>query len=237
VIRATPDYLLRAPDARETPFLEVLNRYYKKDSGILELHPGTELRIENAYYGKGLPKRGLTGYLGTETASYHVGDKGLRLLSVKAGLANPPDDQPPVEKLLKPSAMHFRYYRFFYQVLVNHKSDSRRGAILLGANSVPELNRLAEQLPLDPDGVCGSKSAHCTVFPEACTVSLEIEIVVNNQRRTVSWDSRLASIAPSPSHLTLLRLSAGRLAPVELDPADPAALRLPLLPGDHIVWD
>jgi hypothetical protein len=34
----------------------------------------------------------------------------------------------------------------------------------------------------------------------------------------------------------MLRLNAGNAVPVEIDAADPAALKLPLLPGDRITW-
>jgi hypothetical protein len=38
----------------------------------MELRPQMELRIENAYYRKGMPKRGLDGFLGTEIARYYL---------------------------------------------------------------------------------------------------------------------------------------------------------------------
>jgi hypothetical protein len=114
---------------------------------------------------------------------------------------------------------------------------SARGSVLLGASSVDELNQLTSHLQAAPESVCTAQSAHCTVFPEACSVSLEIDIEVNGAPRTVHWNSTLASIAPHPSRLKLLRLSGNRITPVQLDPADPRALRLPLLPGDRIIWN
>jgi len=48
-----------------------------------------------------------------------------------------------------------------------------------GASSIDELDVLAARLMTDPDAVCAGQSPHCAVFPQACTVSLEIEIVVN----------------------------------------------------------
>jgi hypothetical protein len=68
-------------------------------------------------------------------------------------------------------------------------------------------------------------------------VSVEIEIAVNGTPRRVLWGSTLGNVAAHPRHVELLRHDRGRLAPVELDPADPNALRLPLLPGDHLSWD
>jgi hypothetical protein len=35
----------------------------------------------------------------------------------------------------------------------------------------------------------------------------------------------------------MLRLDAGHLVPVAIDAIDPAALRLPLMPGDRVTWE
>jgi hypothetical protein len=237
VVPASKDYLLHAPDSGETPFPQLLSRYYGSDRAALNLHPLTELKIENAYYQKGIPKRGVNGYIGTETARYRVRASGLRLVGLPTRLANAPDDQAPVHKLIDISATRYRHYRFFFEMMLNRKSGAIRGAVLLGANSPDELNRLSESLLSNPDSICAGQSPHCTVFPEACSVTLEIEITVNNLPRMVSWDTRLGTIATSPHHVNLLRISKGRLTPVELDPGDIAALRLPLFPGDRIIWD
>lgn len=236
VLPATPEYLLRSPDSKTTAFSEVLREYTTLGEGWVDLGRQMELRIENAYYREGMPKRGLTGFLGTEIARYETGsDPGLRLTSVQSHLAQRPGDQPPVQELLPGSNSRYRCYRFFYEVLFNRKQELR-GAVLLGADSSDELDRLAAKLLTEPESVCGGQSIHCTIFPEACTVSIEIKIVVNGAPRTVVWGSRLASVARRPRHVELLRPYAGRLTPVHLDAADPKALRLPLLPGDRINW-
>jgi hypothetical protein len=107
---------------------------------------------------------------------------------------------------------------------------------LLGAPSAAELGRLSSQLLAAPASVCGT-SPRCSVFPETCTVSLEIEIVVNGSPRTVLWGSFLSSVAIRPRHVDLQRLYRGRLVPVEINESDPDALRLPLLPGDRVSWE
>jgi hypothetical protein len=147
-----------------------------------------------------------------------------------------PADQSPVQKLIGSSQSHYRYYRYFFQVVFWRKAGVR-GAVLLGANSIDELDRLASRMLTDPDAVCTEQSAHCAAFPEACTVALEIEIVVNGVRRSTPWGSLLDSIVMSPRKLQLLRLYAGKPTPMELDAHDPQALRLPLLPGDRIEWE
>jgi hypothetical protein len=236
VLPGDPDYLLRSPDSKQVPFREVLNGYngFVPGKDWLDLRPRMELRVENAYYQEGAPKHGLNGYLGTEIAQYQVRPSGgLHLLAVHP-MPQRPADQVPVQDLL--SAVQGRHpcYRFFYEVLFK---GSAHGSVLLGASSLDELNHLTVQLKASPESVCTAQSTHCTVFPEACSVSLEMEIEVNQSPRIVHWPSTVANIAPHPNQLKLLRLVGSRTTPVELDPSDPKALRLPLLPGDRIIWN
>ena len=237
VLPRSPEYLLRAPDSAETPFPEILTGYngFIPGSGWVNLRPWLELRIENAYYREGAPKHGLDGFLGTEIARYQVrAGGGLRLISVRSELKRRPPDQPPVENLIRGRQKTYPFHRFFYAIVFRRKGGSR-GSVLLGARSAGELDRLATRLLSDPDSVCNGADS-CTAFPEACSVALEMEIVVNGSLRTVLWGSPLSSVVTSPQRLALRRLYLGRLEPVELDAADPKALRLPLLPGDHIDW-
>ncbi len=237
VLPGQPSYLVRSPDAQETPFPEVLSRY--SDAGDSQgwlLHPNTELHIENAYYREGAPKHGIANYLGTEKAVYEVRATGLRRISVQSDLEQRPADQPPVQELIGPAQSRYRYYRYFFQIVFRQKAGVR-GAVLLGASASGELDALSARLRTDPDAVCGGRSPHCAVFPEACTVALEMEIIVNGARRSVAWASLLNSVVKNPRKLRLLRLHDGRMTPVEVDASDPDALRLPLLPGDRIEWE
>src|SRR5690348_5903134 len=237
VLPATPDYRLRAPDSRETPFAEVLNGFTKVASAWVELRPGMELRIENAYYREGSTARTLSDFLGTEVAHYRVRPNGsLQLRSVDSAVKQQPGDQLPVQELIRSSQELYRYHRFFYEILLSRKAELR-GAVLLAARSADELGRLASQLASDPASVCGGSSPRCTVFPEKCTVSLEIEIAVNGMERTVLWGSILSSVATRPTRVSLRRVYRGRLTPVQLDSSDAAAFRLPLLPGDQVHWE
>jgi hypothetical protein len=221
-----------------TPFHEVLSRYnsFVPGKDWLDLRPQMQLRVENAYYREGAPKRGLPGFLGTQVAQYRVGSQGhLQLLSLRSAVRQLPRDQAPVQKLISARQRRYPQHRFFFEIMF--KQSQTRGSVLLGAGSPEQINRLAAQLLTAPDSVCGAQSPHCTVFPEACSVSLEMEIVVNGAASTVSWGSLLSSIAEHPHHLELSRMYAGRLVPVQMNANDPAALRLPLLPGDHVSWN
>jgi hypothetical protein len=236
VVPARPDYLLRSPDSKDTPFPDVLGRYAHVGPGWVELRPEIELRVENAYFREGAPKRGLANFLGTEIARYQMLATGaLEQIAVQSRVAQRPADQPPVQQLLSETQRRYPHHRLFYQVLVSKKADIR-SAVLLSAASMDDLDRLTEQLLIEPDSVCDGVSTHCTAFPEACSVSLEIEIVVNGAHRSIPWSSVLADVVERQRHVELYRPYTGRLAPVEIDPTDPSAFRLPLLPGDRVKW-
>jgi hypothetical protein len=141
--------------------------------GWLDLHPPMQLRVENAYYREGAPKHGLAAYLGTEVARYQVQPNGnLRLLSTQP-MKDRPGDQPPVERLMPSSVRRYRYHRFYFAIVFK-RNASARGSVLLGSNSTSELDRLAAQLLTEPDSVCSDQSTHCAVFPEDCSVAVEM---------------------------------------------------------------
>ena len=237
VLPGRPNYRLRAPDAGETPFPELPARFTPSTPNWVDIRAGMGLRLENAYYREGSAKRDLAHYLGTEVAQLRVdGGGALRFLSKPAQLKERPPQQPSVRQMIPEVQRRFRRHRFFYEILVKRKK-AVRGAVLLGAATMDELDRLAGRLLADPAAVCDGQSRHCTIFPETCTVSVEIEIVANGASRRVLWGSTLGNVATHPRRVELLRNYRGRLTPVKLDAADPNALRLPLVPGDHVSWE
>ncbi len=239
VVPATPNYILHDPGSGQTPFPEVLRAYngFEPGRAWTDLCPGMELRIENAYYRPGFSRRGLNGFLGTEIAQYKVRSHGgLQLVSVRS-MKDRPSDQLPVRQLIPSSEQRHAHFRFYYEVFFR-KSGISRSSVLLNANAKDEINRLATELMRDPDSVCGASSTNCTVFPEACSVSVEMEVVVNGSPQNVIWGSVLSDFVDldHPHHLELLRIYNGRLTPVRFDANDANALQLPLLPGDHVTW-
>ena len=64
-----------------------------------------------------------------------------------------------------------------------------------------------------------------------------MEVIVNGGARTVVWGSTLASIVVHPRRLQLMRNYSGHPTPVEIQPDDAQALKLPLLPGDQVTWE
>jgi hypothetical protein len=235
VLPNSPNYLLQSPDSRRTPFPEVLKAYNDFEAGHpwIDLEPLMELRIENAYYEPGAPRTGLAGFLGTEVVRYLVTSHGLHQLSVQP-MANRPNDQIPVQDLISPTEAKFSHYRLYYEIVFARRHHSH-GSVLLGADSQAEMDAMSAQLS-HPEAVCSQRSTHCVVFPEACSVSVEMKVVVNGKPESVLWGSTLGSIAKQPHHLEMKRLYAGELRPVRIDAKDPKSLLLPLLPGDRIAW-
>jgi hypothetical protein len=237
VIPQTTHYLLQSPpDSHRTPFTDVLRAYNGFEAGhaSIDLTPLMELRIENAYYEAGAPRSGLAGFLGTEVARFAVLSNGLDLLSVQP-MKNPPNDDIPVQNLISSAARNFSHYRLYFEIVFS-RSDHSHGSVLLGADSQKDIDELSTRLT-HPETVCYQPFTHCTVFPEACSVSVEMKIVVNGKETSVFWGSILGNIAKQPHHLEMKRLYAGHLMPVRLNPHDPKALLLPLLPGDQVTWN
>ncbi len=235
IIPHQPDYVLQSPDAHKTPFAEVLRAYngYERGQSWVDLRPFMELRIENAYYEPGASRQGLKGFLGTEVARYEVRAKGLRLISFTSMAHRPPHDLP-VQQLIAPRALRWRFYRFYYEVFFPGSKETH-GSVILGADSIPEMERLSEQMSR-PENVCYPGAAHCTVFPQACTVSLEMKITVNGKSQSVIWGSVLGNVTRDLQQVQVKRRYADRLVPIRINPVDPEDLRLPLLPGDRIAW-
>jgi hypothetical protein len=84
-----------------------------------------------------------------------------------------PRDQPPVDRLMPQSMRRYRYHRFYFAIVFK-RNAAGRGSVLLGANQTAELERLSAELLTDPDAVCNDRSTHCTVFPEDCSVAIEL---------------------------------------------------------------
>ena len=233
VVPGTPDYVLESPDAHHTPFLEVLKAYngFEPGQGWVDLGNLMELSVENAYYQPGFARSGLAGFLGTETARYAVENDGLRLLSVEAMKSRPNADLP-VQDLISNRETKFSHYRLYFEIIFPQGKQSH-GSVLLGAKSKEELGRLGAELAR-PESVCYPGSANCTVFPEACSVSVEMKVFVNGKPEMVPWGSLLERVANHARRIRMERLYEGRLTRLRVPALDVKTLRLPLLPGDRI---
>jgi hypothetical protein len=229
-------YLLRTPDSREIPVATVLRDYngFVAGKGWIDLRPLMELRVENAYYQPGASRRGLDGYLGTEVARYRVEPKGLKLASVEQMKDRPPADSP-VQDLITNRVAHARFYRLYYEVF--NPATNTRVSVLLSANSPRQMEALAATIDR-AEAFCNSNAFHCASFPEACSVSVEMQVSVNGKPESLVWGTLLpAVVGEHPKHVELRRLFQGRLQPVEFNVERAEEVRFPILPGDEIKWD
>ena len=236
IVPQSPNYLLRTPDSLEIPFPDLLRTYngYQPGRNGMDLRRLMELRIENAYYHPGASRQGIEGFLGTEVAQYEVTNHGLHLLAFQPMRERPVRDLP-VQSLISHIQASYRYHRLYFEVFFKARSNSRSSA-LLGANSLQGLDRLSAGLA-HPETVGNRESDECTVFPEGCSVSVEMKLFVNGKPRTVLWRSILSDlIQGQPQQVEMERLYAGRLTPVHINPQDSNELKLPLLPGDRVSW-
>ncbi|HTU48897.1 MAG TPA: hypothetical protein VMF91_27795 [Bryobacteraceae bacterium] len=233
IVPQAQNYLLRAPDGREVPFPEILRSYnsYQPGRSWMDLRPLMEIRIENAYYKGGASRRGLEGFLGTETAKYEITAHGLSLLSFQSMTDRPADDMP-VQRLISEAQMKHRFYRLYFEIFF--KGEDFHRSALLGADTVPALDNLSGELT-NGEEVCSQHSDACTVFPEPCSVSVEMKVVVNGKPQNVLWGSTLADVVKGQHHIEMKRLYAGWLTAVQVNADDPRELKLPLLPGDHLL--
>jgi hypothetical protein len=149
-------------------------------------------------------------------------------------MLNRPKDDIAVQDLISSTKTKFSHYRLYYEIVFSHR-DRSHGSVLLGADSQAEIEALSGELS-HPEAVCSQRSAHCIVFPEACSVSVEMKVIVNGKAEAVFWGGTLGSVVKQPHHLEMKRLYAGELRPVRMDAKDSNCLLLPLLPGDRIVW-
>jgi hypothetical protein len=204
----------------------------KSTPDFLDLRPGVRLSVEKAYYAGGIPGRGLNGFLGTQLAAFGVQPNGtLKLLSLESKpFQGGQISQLPADQLVPSYVRGRRAYRFFYAVAFA-RSSRPSASVLLAARSLKEVEELSTQLKTAPDRVCSPQSTVCTVFPEGSTVSISMEIVVNEMPKVVLWGSVLGSVTGGRPASSFERKTSTHYEPVTLA-TEP--LRTPLLPGDRI---
>ncbi len=231
VIPGSPAYRLRSPDKPTLALPDTLSAYSDLSQGRTALKPGMTLKLETAYFKPGEARRGLANFLGTESVEIHVRRDGSLQSAQLRLLPNRPADQPAIDAYLTLPQQRRRFHLLLLQVVLSRNSGEAN-AILLSGNSKAEVEKLAA----DPASVCHAGNPNCAVFPATGSVSLGIEVQVNDKPTFVPWGTLVGTLAGKQRPFSLARLYRGRLRPVQLDTDDPEALRLPLLPGDAISW-
>lgn len=154
------------------------------------------------------------------------------MLSIESALAVIPKDQPRTVDLVTPTMKRFRNYRYYYAVVFANRGRGTTGsAVLLGANSLSEIERLGNRLVSNPETVCDAASANCIVFPQNCTVSLEMAVTVNGVSKSMAWGSRLSAVVPAGKNVRLMR---GKDVAKDFHAGAMEIRAFVLLPGDRV---
>ena len=211
---------------------------YAAGRGYIDLPPGMRVSATRAYFSGSAINLG--DYLGAETGRWTI-EPGPRFRFVGAtsepGLRKPASE-PSIDKLVDARVRRQRFYRMFFQVrwLGGGREDAR-GSVILGAADAAALDEATAALLSDKMPACGAR-LECIPFPPATTVTAEVGVEVNGEKRWVAWGSTPRSLAP-PSARASLRVERrlGRsYAPVEFARDDDEAWRFPVLPGDRLLW-
>ena len=248
VVKPGAEFALESPTAakqkaRETvAFSKLMEQQYgfTPGQGYLDLLPGMRVSAQRAYF-KGSDIK-LSEYLGAETGRWTV-EPGVRFrftgVEPERGLQKPAGE-PAIETLIDRARPRLRFYRMFFQVRwFAAGRDAGRGSVILGAADKATLAAATATLLGEKPVECGGKRLDCIPFPRATTVTADVGVEVNGERRWVTWGTTLKSLAPAGAAETLRvqRRWGKAVAPVELARDEHAdAWGFPLLPGDRLQW-
>ena len=245
VVKPGPEFALESPTGKKKtveviPFSKLMEHQYgfTAGRGYVDLLPGMRVSATRAYFSGTAIK--LNEYLGAETGEWTI-EPGPRFhfagSTPEPGLRKPATE-PSIEKLLDPAKRKMRVYRMFFQVRwFTGGRDDARGPVILGAPDAAALEAATKILLAEKMPECGAR-LDCIPFPGATTVTSEIGIDVNGERRWLPWGTTVRSTAPPSSRETLRveRRWGKSLAPVEFSRDNDEAWRFPLLPGDRLHW-
>jgi hypothetical protein len=234
VIPSNPHYLLRSPDGQARTFPETTAGFSSALGGWIDLATGLTLQLERAYF-EPPQSRKIQDYVGVEAVQLEVQGGALRLIEYRP-LPNRPGGQPSVNSTIPTAQLASRFHRLFFQVAADRESGPAR-AVLLSGDSHPAIVAVGESL-LRGSG-CGGATAsdlHCLAVPDGTTASVLFAVLANGKPLTLPWGSTAAGVVGAARPVKLWRKHRKRIVPVQLDAADSEALRLPLLPGDVLVF-
>jgi hypothetical protein len=236
VLPSAPYYRLNSPDGRSSAFPDSANDFGNVLDGWIDLGPAMSLKLEKAYFL--LPEsRRIQDYLGLESAHYVYETTGALRLREYLALKERPVGEVPVSSVLPRDQLAAQHHRFFFQIVLSKEFGAAR-AVLLSGNSKDSVANAARRL-LRGEGCAVSVPAqsYCTAMPDTISASLAFEIKANGKALVVPWGSSVANVVRSAKGVKVSRRFRGKLVPVQMDPLDPAALRLPLWPGDSLTFE
>lgn len=231
---------LRSPDGSLTPLGDTLAAFYNQREGWVELQPGMTLKLERAYFTSASISKRLENFVGLESALFRTGPRGTLERKELTLLPQRPKDQPSITAELAGEQIRLRQHRLYFQVALD-KTSGKSNAVLLSASSRPRILEAKDVAQLCGAGRGKGKgkqsgAVSCKVFPEGSSVSLALDITLNGKVKNMLWGSTLGNAVGAAETFKLQRLYRGKWAEVKLDPRDPAARKLLLLPLDVIQY-
>ncbi len=181
--------------------------------------------------------------LGFETAWFAIRPKAQGAGFRVAPLYADSHIQGAVERRLEPRVNYFRFrpdagfYRMFYR--------GDRTILLVSAATRVELDRETAALKEDAGACAAFPADTCVLVPNTVGMNALITVVVNGQETSlpVGANVRRAIVAAGENRpegvvarLKVRKLNAGKLAPVEFDPAGIDILSLVLVGGEEVSW-
>jgi hypothetical protein len=149
-----------------------------------------------------------------------------------------------VEHLPAPAVNYFQFppqaafYRLFYKT-----DDNGVTAIVISGATRDDLDRRTKAIGADAYA-CEKSAGLCVVLPKRVGVNPFLVVTVNDKEFTVPLGGAVRSAIQAAgqrpdavlSTLTVARLYAGQLRPVEFDRASAEILNLKLNGGEHLAW-
>ncbi len=149
-----------------------------------------------------------------------------------------------VEHLPAPAVNYFQFppqsafYRLFYKT-----DDNGVTAIVISGATREDLDGRTKAVGADASA-CEKAAGLCVVLPKRVGVNPFLVVTVNEKEVTVPLGATVRSSIQAAGQrpdtvlatLTVSRLYAGQLRPVEFDRANPEILNLKLTGGEHVAW-
>jgi hypothetical protein len=244
------DFILQSLPMR--PSESLFNAYgYRVGRGGLDLKPDMRLKIERAYFRaakNGEEEHSTKNLIGVSTIYMDVKlASDNRIQFRRAGKAryspaslarDAKDDHRDLALVDLPRNFHDRLLFYTYLVPKEHALS----AAVIGAGSSGQLDQLDRELHTQTEKGCANaaavRGASCFGFDGFVTLSAQIKVELNGERKFIDWGARIKDIVPANSvkSLRIQRQYMDAYYDVHFDSADSNVLSLALVGGDRLTW-
>lgn len=226
-------------------------KYSLDDRGFVTLRPGMRLVIDRAFFSAAHgDKESNADFLGEGTWYYDIVGKlrGITLRRRRVGFTRGvPSTVRKTDVTAFGAFQHKRALRLFLLTLLV-PPDEKRNALLLGSDDPSEMVQASHKIERDPSVQCNqlvSENVACTEFDGPVSVSVEVNVSVNQRRAYfpigATLQDALSSVPPDKlAHvlrtLRIKRLFRDKYFSVEFNSNDRHVFQLVLFAGDKVSW-